>query len=85
MPIWMRHQDAAAYLGVSVWTLAHMRVRGDGPAFYRLGPRLIAYRKEDIETWLQSRRCSTMRDPMPGPVPPASLERTLPELEETAV
>jgi hypothetical protein len=34
---------------------AGVRSTGDGPPFVRIGPRLIAYRLCDVETWLASR------------------------------
>jgi len=85
MPMWMRHHEAAGYIGVSVWTLAQMRASGEGPVFYRLGRRLIGYRRDDLDAWLQARRCLVAGDSTSSPIPQASLERTLPALEETVV
>ena len=47
--------DLAEILGVSSRTLEGWRVRGDGPAFLRLGRRRVAYRWSDIQAWLDSR------------------------------
>jgi hypothetical protein len=79
MPVWMRHREAASYLGVSVWHLAAMRGRGDGPPYYRLGMRLIGYRRDDLDVWLAARRCQSTLDAIPTPVPPTTLERSLAE------
>jgi hypothetical protein len=35
-------------------TAAHMRTRGDGPIFLKIGRRVV-YRLEDVEAWEQSR------------------------------
>ncbi len=49
-------EQAARYLGLDVGTLANMRVRGDGPPFIALSPRAIRYQKEDLTSWVASRR-----------------------------
>lgn len=47
---------AAAYLGgIAVRTLANWRARGEGPSYVRVGTR-IAYRIEDLDSWLLARR-----------------------------
>lgn len=45
---------AAAYLGVSPWTLADFRLKGIGPNYIKVG-RCVRYRRSDIEAWLVSR------------------------------
>lgn len=53
---------AADYVGLSPATLETMRVRGGGPAFVKLGRRVV-YRREDLDEWLhQRRRLSTSDD-----------------------
>ena len=42
-PRYMRAPDAARYIGLSTSTLAKMRLRGDGPAYIKMGPRAVAY------------------------------------------
>lgn len=51
---------AAAYLGnVSTSFLAKRRLTGNGPAFVKLGRRVM-YRVEDLDAWVQNnRRVST--------------------------
>lgn len=44
----------AAHLRVTKKALANWRARGIGPTFVRVG-RLIRYREEDIEAWLNAR------------------------------
>src|SRR5262245_58804017 len=36
-------------------TLTKMRLTGDGPPFVKVGPRAVAYRKADLDTWLAGR------------------------------
>lgn len=50
----LRAVTAAIYLGVSRSTLAKWRMRGEGPAFHRCGPRLVYYFKDEIDVWLQA-------------------------------
>jgi predicted DNA-binding transcriptional regulator AlpA len=53
---------AAGYIGLSSSTLAKMRLSGTGPAFHKLGRRVV-YRPEDLDAWLAScRRTSTSDD-----------------------
>lgn len=62
-PVLLRHlrtPEAARYLGVSVSFLNHARLRGSGPTFKKLSPKLIVYSVEDLRTWANSKsRCST--------------------------
>lgn len=51
---WLRPDEAAKYLGVSVATLAQWRWRGTGPKYCKLGdsPRAhTRYRREDLDAW----------------------------------
>ena len=47
-------KEAAAYLGRSASNLEKFRVFGGGPKFIKAG-RLILYRKEDLDAWLNDR------------------------------
>ena len=49
-------EQAAGFLGLSPSTLAKMRLRGDGPAYIKLGPRRVAYKECDIHDWIEVRR-----------------------------
>ncbi len=52
-------QGAAAYVGISVSKMNKARMTGAGPAFYKLGCRVV-YDVKDLNTWLEcSRRTST--------------------------
>jgi predicted DNA-binding transcriptional regulator AlpA len=52
---WLRAPDAAAYLGLSTSTLAKMRLRGDGPNFSKIGPRIVTYHTKVLDTYLTER------------------------------
>lgn len=47
--------EAAAFLRSNSRTMERWRVIGDGPAFVKIGRR-VAYRLDDLETWIQQRR-----------------------------
>ena len=57
----MRPREAADYLQLPVASLAKMRMRGDGPSFYKVS-RLIIYEKDDIDVWLEARKRRSTRD-----------------------
>lgn len=48
-------EQAAEYLAVSCSYLNKLRVRGDGPAFCKLG-RGVRYRLSDLEAWVDAHR-----------------------------
>lgn len=52
----MRPPAAARYLGLSESTLAKMRLRGDGPPYYKLGKRAVAYMRPELAEWAAKRR-----------------------------
>ena len=55
-------RQAATRLGLpSARTLEAWRLRGYGPPFLRLSPRLVRYRASDIEQWLAARVVGTQR------------------------
>ncbi|MEZ5782754.1 MAG: helix-turn-helix domain-containing protein [Rhizobiaceae bacterium] len=55
----LRTPEAAQYLGISTSTLNKTRVRGDGPAYHKIG-RVVAYSCADLDAWLAAgRRRST--------------------------
>lgn len=52
--------DAAKYLAISKSHLAGLAVRGGGPKYAKYSSRLVAYRREDLDEWIESRlRTST--------------------------
>jgi len=54
-------EEAAQYLRVSVSFLNHSRIRGDGPAFYKMGRR-VRYETADLDLWKESRRRRSTSD-----------------------
>ena len=64
-PTALRPEQAAQCVGLSLPTLARMRVDGIGPVWFHLGKKAIAYSIEELDTWLASRprfRSTTQRD-----------------------
>ncbi len=58
----MSRAEAAAYLGLSPFTLDTWACRGSGPTFYKLGRRAM-YRLADLEAWLQSHQVNPLHQP----------------------
>jgi predicted DNA-binding transcriptional regulator AlpA len=48
----LRPEAVAEQLGVSTSTLAKWRLRGIGPAFVKIGPRLVGYYQDSIDEFL---------------------------------
>lgn len=46
---------AADWLGLSASTLAKLRLTGKGPAYLKLGRRVV-YRTDDLEAWIEAHR-----------------------------
>lgn len=46
----LRPKEAAVRIGVSLHTLAHWRVTGEGPRYFKFG-RLVFYNEAEIELW----------------------------------
>ncbi|WP_386339416.1 helix-turn-helix domain-containing protein [Xanthomonas citri pv. citri] len=49
-------QEAAAFLRLKYGTLAWYRCQGGGPAFTRVGPKLIRYRMGDLRDYAKASR-----------------------------
>lgn len=47
--------DAARLLGVSASYLNQSRLRGDGPAYVKISPTCVRYRRGDLDAWVASR------------------------------
>ncbi len=54
MPKVVTAKVAAKFVGLSESTLAKLRLNGNGPAYCKLGRRVL-YRPSDLEQWLESR------------------------------
>ena len=57
--------DASQKLGISKSTLAKMRLDGTGPAYSKLGRRVV-YRAEDLEDWVKANRFQSTSDYRPA-------------------
>lgn len=60
-PRYLSREQAAAYLCVSVPTLARWASQKSGPRYYRLG-RNARYVQEDLDTFAESRRSDREQD-----------------------
>ena len=54
-PFLLNAGQAAQQLGLSVSTLAKMRLYGTGPVYSKLGRRVV-YRPEDLDVWVSRNR-----------------------------
>ncbi|WP_395644599.1 helix-turn-helix transcriptional regulator [Terricaulis sp.] len=52
----MTTADVAAYCLLRKNYLERLRCSGGGPAYLKLSARCVAYRREDVEAWLDARR-----------------------------
>ena len=59
----LRTPQAAAYVGLSASTLEKLRLTGDGPVFQKAGPKIVIYRPEDLDAWLDSHRRRSTSEP----------------------
>ena len=48
--------EAAEYVGLTEETLLRWRMRGQGPAFLKLGRKVVRYSRADIDAWAEARR-----------------------------
>jgi excisionase family DNA binding protein len=44
--------QVADYLNISKSWLEKLRVSGFGPPFYKVGPRRVLYKREDLDQWI---------------------------------
>jgi hypothetical protein len=68
-PRYLRTQEAARFLGLSERTLEKHRTYGTGPAYRKLGGRVV-YAIEDLQTWADRGLVNSTSDPR-GTVLPA--------------
>ncbi len=52
----LRTQQAAEYVGLSASTLEKFRLNGSGPPYQKAGPKIVVYRPEDLDEWLNAQR-----------------------------
>ena len=74
-PRYLRTKEAAEFLSLSARTLEKHRTYGTGPAYRKLGGRVV-YSVDDLETWAARGAVTSTSDPR-GSVLPAK-RHTLP-------
>ena len=67
---YLRTKEAAYYVGLSARTLEKHRTYGTGPAYRKVGGRVI-YALEDLRNWAERGACDSTSDPNNDSVPPA--------------
>jgi hypothetical protein len=56
---WLSAKEAAEYTGLGFSTMAKLRLTGDGPAFSKVGAKVL-YHRDNLDNWLHGRsRAST--------------------------
>jgi excisionase family DNA binding protein len=61
IPVVLPASEAARALSLSQSTLAKLRLSGKGPAYCKLGRRVV-YRRADLEAWLEKNRRRSTSD-----------------------
>jgi predicted DNA-binding transcriptional regulator AlpA len=69
-PRYLRTPEAARFLGLSDRTLEKHRTYGTGPAYRKLGGRVV-YSLEDLQAWANRGTKNSTSDPGVGTVHPA--------------
>ena len=67
---YLRTQEAARFVGLSIRTLEKHRIYGTGPRYSKLGGRVV-YRVEDLQAWVDSGAKVSTSDPGVATVLPA--------------
>jgi predicted DNA-binding transcriptional regulator AlpA len=58
----MSERELAYFLGLSAPTLFRLRRDGTGPAYVRLSPRRIAYRRSVVEEWVKAKEETQLKN-----------------------
>ena len=75
-PRFLRTKEAAVFLSLSARTLEKHRTYGTGPAYKKLGGRVV-YAIEDLQAWAERGAVTSTSDPR-GSVLPAKRQEGLP-------
>ena len=67
---YLRTKEAAHYVGLSARTLEKHRTYGTGPAYRKVGGRVL-YSIEELRAWVDRGQCTSTSDPNNNAVPPA--------------
>ncbi|MFT0875891.1 helix-turn-helix domain-containing protein [Rhodopseudomonas sp. G2_2311] len=81
-PRFLRTKEAAEFLSLSSRTLEKHRTYGTGPAYRKLGGRVV-YSVDDLETWAARGAVTSTSDPR-GQVLPAKRQSTADTLPRRA-
>ena len=76
-PRYLRTPEAARFLSLSDRTLEKHRTYGTGPAYRKLGGRVV-YAMEDLKAWADRGAKTSTSDPGTGTVLPAKRHAALP-------
>jgi hypothetical protein len=76
-PRYLRTPEAARFLGLSGRTLEKHRTYGTGPAYRKLGGRVV-YAIDDLQTWAERGAKKSTSDPGVGTVLPAKRQDDAP-------
>jgi predicted DNA-binding transcriptional regulator AlpA len=60
----LRTPLAAEYVGLSTSTLEKLRLTGNGPAYQKAGRKIVVYRPEDLDAWLNTHRRRSTSEPI---------------------
>ncbi|MDA5192668.1 helix-turn-helix transcriptional regulator [Govanella unica] len=63
MELYLTQQEVAEHLRLSGRILERLRLSGAGPAYMKLGRRVL-YRQVDIEAWATGRRRTSTSEPV---------------------
>ncbi len=55
-PEWLTPDQAASYCGLTARGLEELRYRRRGPVFHKVSGRIVRYRREDLDAWLEAGR-----------------------------
>ena len=58
----LRTPEAAEYVGLSASTLEKFRLTGNGPVYQKAGSKIVIYRVEDLDAWLNAQRRNSTSD-----------------------
>ena len=74
-PRYLRTKEAAEFLSLSARTLEKHRTYGTGPAYRKLGGRVV-YSIDDLQAWADRGLVTSTSDPRGGTVLPAKRQTT---------
>lgn len=80
-PRYLRTKEAAVFLSLSARTLEKHRTYGTGPAYHKLGGRVV-YSVDDLKAWADRGAVTSTTDPRGQLVPP---KRQMPPASPRAV